>query len=525
MGMADAAAREEALSKAAELAEKRHHTDALAEVTRAPDRESGWDVEDGDVDSGDALSVASAPVAPDGSEELNGWNELEWPGPPGKEIFYRGYWRGGQMHGKGMLKSEAGIYSGDFVTHRIEGSGRYDFADGSVYIGEFKNNFFDGKGVLGYDDLQVYEGFFEEGLRHTPPASRGADGKEVPAGVGCMVFSNGDVYEGAWYRGKRTGPPDDVGNPTLAHGIYVAHNGHEVYEGGFLDSKRHGPGSLWLANSGDEESGGRPSAYTRQAVEYDMGVLIKHRARPSCRPNWPTLKPLAALAKARAQNANWGAGGEEQEHGSRPVTSTSNNSRLKTANTSLSMMTEDEDDEVDDDAFDAMAGGGGGENAAEEDADSNYEDVDGANSRRDSAYSGVDEDGEAKSKKSLIHRVFGSCVPWLNKEEEEEDTLGFAGKPNSIVVVKIEKCVRLTLTARHARTPRTHATHARSRTRARAHTHTHTQVRSFDCDGQQRNEQRVCGDPEQRKALQDAGRKGNRRSNLRRRQVRHGTQH
>ena len=53
------------------------------------------------------------------------------------------------MHGKGMLKSEAGIYSGDFVTHRIEGSGRYDFADGSVYIGEFKNNFFDGKGVLG----------------------------------------------------------------------------------------------------------------------------------------------------------------------------------------------------------------------------------------------------------------------------------------------------------------------------------------------------------------------------------------
>lgn len=106
----------------------------------------GFDVDDGD-DSpvydtdGDERSVASAPVAPDGETELNGWNELTWPGG----LVYRGYWRENAMHGKGMLKSEAGIYSGDFIVHKICGAGRYDFNDGSIYIGEFVDNHFHGQ--------------------------------------------------------------------------------------------------------------------------------------------------------------------------------------------------------------------------------------------------------------------------------------------------------------------------------------------------------------------------------------------
>ena len=79
--------------------------------------------------------------------------------------------------------------------------------------------------MLGYDDQTVYEGEFLNGLRH---------------GQGAIVFENGDIYEGGWFEGQRTGPDGDA-----TEGIYVAHDGKEIYQGGFLDNKRHGNG--WVS--------------------------------------------------------------------------------------------------------------------------------------------------------------------------------------------------------------------------------------------------------------------------------------
>jgi len=129
-------------------AEARHHVDADAEISRPLG--GRFDVDDAEDDpaydtDGDERSVASAPAVGlaglDGETELNGWQELTWPGG----ILYRGYWRESNMHGKGMLKSDAGIFSGDFIMHKICGTGRYDFNDGSIYIGEFHDNHFQGQ--------------------------------------------------------------------------------------------------------------------------------------------------------------------------------------------------------------------------------------------------------------------------------------------------------------------------------------------------------------------------------------------
>lgn len=78
------------------------------------------------------------------------------------------------------------------------------------------------QGILGYDEQVAFEGEFFEGWRH---------------GDGTMVFENGDIYEGGWFEGKRTGRDGES-----CDGTYVAHEGKEVYQGGFLDNKRHGNG-------------------------------------------------------------------------------------------------------------------------------------------------------------------------------------------------------------------------------------------------------------------------------------------
>lgn len=356
-----------------------HRVDADAEISQNPS--GGWDVEEELVLSdGDDLSVASAPPVPNGESELNGWNELTWPG----NIRYRGYWRENHMHGKGMLASETGIYSGDFIMHKMCGTGRYDFGNGSIYIGEFADNLFSGQGILGYDQQVVYEGEFLEGLRH---------------GTGTMVFENGDIYEGGWFQGVRTGRDDEA-----TVGIYVAHDGHEVYHGGFLDNKRHGAGSLWISTDA-----GRAGEYMKQAVTYNMGKLSKQRARPSCRPSWPERKPLMALAKARAQNANWGAGAGEEEILTRP-----GSAKPQTAETNL--ITEEDEDFDENDPM--MGGGGGSPLALEEETNADDDEVD--NSRLNTAAEDdVEEDAKETRKRGMMAKLLG-CLPWLSKNEEEE---------------------------------------------------------------------------------------------------------
>lgn len=103
----------------------------------------GWDGDvglSGEIDD-DVRSVSSAPPAPNGEVDLNGWKQIDWPGG----ISYRGYWRENLMHGQGMLKSESGVYSGEFINHMICGTGRYDFSDGKIYVGQFVDNCFHGQ--------------------------------------------------------------------------------------------------------------------------------------------------------------------------------------------------------------------------------------------------------------------------------------------------------------------------------------------------------------------------------------------
>jgi hypothetical protein len=70
----------------------------------------GWD---GDVglsaeSDDDVRSVSSAPPAPNGEVDLNGWKQIDWPGG----ISYRGYWRENLNSVRKLAEKAGGRYEG-----------------------------------------------------------------------------------------------------------------------------------------------------------------------------------------------------------------------------------------------------------------------------------------------------------------------------------------------------------------------------------------------------------------------------
>jgi hypothetical protein len=56
-------------------------------------------------------------------------------------------------------------YTGDREQERMDGRGRYEFADGSVYVGTFKDGKFDGEGTLFLPDgLGKHVGTWSQGV-------------------------------------------------------------------------------------------------------------------------------------------------------------------------------------------------------------------------------------------------------------------------------------------------------------------------------------------------------------------------
>lgn len=110
-------------------------------------------------------------------------------------ISYEGEWNQGQWNGQGSVARKNGdTYSGSFCDDQFHGHGEY----------------------IHYDSQRVFHGRFVMGHR--------IDGK--------MTYSDGSVYEGSWYCGKRHGK-----------GTYRFSDG-SIYKGEFFGDQMSGHGQL-----------------------------------------------------------------------------------------------------------------------------------------------------------------------------------------------------------------------------------------------------------------------------------------
>ena len=161
---------------------------------------------------------------------------------PRHRDVYDGSWLGGKRHGQGNLKWRNGAwYQGNWEDDLLHGVGVLVLPSGLRYEGEFRNNQFEGQGVLEYTNGKRFEGLWKENrhegygkLTYSPEDSRkrkeyvGQWRKGKRHGHGCMVWTNGAMYEGSWVDGKRDGygkhtfPSGQVRTLFTLHPAYLA---------------------------------------------------------------------------------------------------------------------------------------------------------------------------------------------------------------------------------------------------------------------------------------------------------------
>ena len=85
--------------------------------------------------------------------QCKGADYTKWTDCYGEYVFprneYKGEWKDGKFHGKGILKEAWGaIYFGDFINNMADGYGRQEEPNGTWWEGEVKNDELHGKGIF-----------------------------------------------------------------------------------------------------------------------------------------------------------------------------------------------------------------------------------------------------------------------------------------------------------------------------------------------------------------------------------------
>ena len=106
-----------------------------------------------------------------------------------KDYDYEGCFKDGLFDGVGTLKlKELGVYEGSFADGRFSGKGKFTWNNKKkVYIGDWKGGLMHGKGVLLFSDGRKFLGGFVKGMKQ---------------GRGHFFFSGGRSIEGQWFKGK-----------------------------------------------------------------------------------------------------------------------------------------------------------------------------------------------------------------------------------------------------------------------------------------------------------------------------------
>ena len=113
------------------------------------------------------------------------------------------------------------MYTGEFKFGEMDGEGEFE-GPGGRFLGTWRQNQREGPGILYYPNGDRYEGLFQAHRQHDPN--------------GTLHCANGDVFEGNWERGVRSGS----GRMTYSTG--------DVYEGSWAEDARGGDGTLTYAS-------------------------------------------------------------------------------------------------------------------------------------------------------------------------------------------------------------------------------------------------------------------------------------
>jgi len=205
---------------------------------------------------------------PDGTKYIGYWVEGKRHTEDGQTSrcefpnghVYEGEFHADEIHGRGRLMSETGEVLdpgpwehgvSQFTPYPINGTGRYEFPDGSYYDGDWQEGLFDGQGVFFFAGTgDTYTGGFRGGQFHGHGRYEFASGDKYeggfedgrPAGRGSYLWAREDQsYEGEWSEGVQHG-----------HGrhIFSVAAGEEslIYEGGWSNGRMHGPGELRMGS-------------------------------------------------------------------------------------------------------------------------------------------------------------------------------------------------------------------------------------------------------------------------------------
>lgn len=167
---------------------------------------------------------------------------------PGGLFTYKGEWKRGKMHGKGVYTiCDGGTYEGEFIDGEIEGAGLRRWPDGSTFNGQFRHGVRQGEGVMIASNGEVYEGHWEENQRcglgelrkSNKDVYRGDFYRHYPHGNGRIKFAHdGSIYDGDWVNGEICG-----------RGVLKDARDLVLYDGEWLKGMRHGNGVGFLSST------------------------------------------------------------------------------------------------------------------------------------------------------------------------------------------------------------------------------------------------------------------------------------
>ena len=202
-------------------------------------------------------------------EDYKKWNECfgEYEFP---RIHYKGEWKNGKFHGKGILKEAwGGIYFGDFKNNLAHGYGRQEEPDGEYWEGEIRNDKLNGKGIWVTSEGSVYQGDFKDNLLDGIGIVKYFDGrvfegkfvKDRLNGEGKITYKNGAIEQGIFKNDKLNGKGKEIfKDGTIRSGVYIdgllegigeeKFSDGDIYQGNFVKGDWEGKGKFISSKEG-----------------------------------------------------------------------------------------------------------------------------------------------------------------------------------------------------------------------------------------------------------------------------------
>ena len=142
-----------------------------------------------------------------------------------KSKIYDGGVSKGLKHGQGqMVMPNGDIYKGHWKNDLRHGAGTCKFTNGCIYKGEWREGHPQGQGLLynapneiieaRFDGWKVQDGMVKV-LFGNGEFYEGNMKENCREGVGTMYYTNGDTFEGEWFKDKRGGKRGKI---TMANG-------------------------------------------------------------------------------------------------------------------------------------------------------------------------------------------------------------------------------------------------------------------------------------------------------------------